>query len=733
MAYRASARITRPLQHVTTTLNQLESGNLDARIGLTEQSELNELATGINTMAASLQKAHQELQENVEQATEDLKQTLEELEIQNIELSMARHSALEASKIKSDFLANMSHEIRTPLNGIIGFSKLLEKTRLNKRQHDYLNTIESSSSSLLTIINDILDFSKIEAGKLVLDSAPVHLRDITDEVLTMLAPEAHKKGIELAALVYQDVPYEIMGDPARLKQVLTNLINNAIKFTEAGSVIVRIMIEEELNEKVALKVTVTDTGIGLTKEQQKGLFNAFTQADASTTRRFGGTGLGLVISQHLVKHMHGEIGVESESGSGSVFWFTGTFDTCNVYQELWEDAPWYNRKVFILSHWEISNQVLLNQLLSIGYKVESFKALQELLLAQNKNIADVILMDIHTDVDELLIHDLKQHSQVIALLNNNDDLNWPLLNELKIKQSLVYPISMRSLTQLSQDLFEDEDHFINSHNNTPVQSIHVLAVDDNAPNLELLSTWLNDLNVKVTRANGGIQAVRYATTQLFDIIFMDIQMPDLDGVQATEKIRERGINHSTPLIALTAHSLASERKNLLNGGFNDYLAKPLSEEQLIQTLSKWTSFKENKQTKKYIKTAKNSNLIENGAEKEIVDFNPILDWDECLKLSGGKPKLAQTMVEGLIEEAALILPIIESTADYNLLLEPIHKLHGLCKYVGAHDLLNALDNAETELKVNTGNWNEVSNKLIITIQVLLKFQIENPDWVEIVN
>ncbi len=200
-----------------------------------------------------------------------------------------------------------------------------------------------------------------------------------------------------------------------------------------------------------------------------------------------------------------------------------------------------------------------------------------------------------------------------------------------------------------------------------------------------------------------------------------------------KKIREKDVNHSTPLVALTAHSLASERKNLLNSGFNDYLAKPLSEEQLIQTLSKWTSFKENKQTKKYIKTAKNSNLIENGAAKEIVDFNPILDWDECLKLSGGKPKLALKMVQGLIEEAALILPIIESTSDYNLLLEPIHKLHGLCKYVGAHDLLHALDNAETELKVNTGNWNQVSNKLINTIQALLKFQIENPDWVEIVN
>ncbi len=727
IAYRTSARITRPLQEVTATLNQLESGNLNARIGLSAQTELNELATGINTMAASLQRAQQELQENVEQATEDLKETLDELEIQNIELNMARHSALEASKTKSDFLANMSHEIRTPLNGIIGFSKLLEKTRLNKRQVDYLNTIEASSSSLLSIINDILDFSKIEAGKLVLDSVPLHLRDITDEVLTMLAPEAHKKNIELAALVYQDVPYEIMGDPIRLKQVLTNLINNAIKFTESGSVIIRVMLEEELDHKVALKVTVSDTGIGLTELQQKSLFNAFSQADASTTRRFGGTGLGLVISQHLVKHMHGEIGVESVSGSGSQFWFTGTFNTCDYYQEHWNDAPWFNKVAFILSQWEFSGQVLRNQLGGLGYKVQAFTTLQELLIAQNKKAADVILMDLQHDIDDVLVQDLRRRSHVVALLTNNDNLSWDQVSTLGIKHNLVYPVSFRNLSNVSQDMFEDRRN--QQPSKFQSQQINVLAVDDNGPNLELISTWLTDLHINVTRANGGLQAVQYGITQSFDLIFMDIQMPDLDGVQATQQIREQGINQMTPLVALTAHALANERKQLLSSGFDDYLTKPLSEEQLIHTLTKWTGF-QSRSGQRSSDTYPNNRKQVTKMNKEI---NSILDWESCLSLAGGKPKLARTMAFGLLEEAEAILPILESCNDTAALLEPVHKLHGLCKYVGAQRLLAALDRAETMLKTESDDCQSIPKELANTINELLTFKMENPNWAETEN
>jgi two-component system sensor histidine kinase BarA len=726
MAYKASMRITRPFQQVTKTLNQLGAGNLNARIGLGGQAELNELATGINTMAASLQKARQELQENVEQATEDLKQTLDELETKNIELSMARSTAQKASKTKSEFLANMSHEIRTPLSGILGFSKLLEKTHLNKRQLEYLHTIEASSSSLLSIINDILDFSKIEAGKLVLDSIPMHVRDLTDEVLTMLAPEAHKKGIELAALVYQDVPYEVMGDPVRLKQVLTNLINNAIKFTASGSVIARIMIEEELENTVALKVTVTDTGIGLTDEDKKGLFNAFAQADASTTRRFGGTGLGLVISQYLAEHMHGEIGVDSEAGKGSMFWFTGKFDTCKNYQqngeETWEDASWFNKHAYVLSNWDISAQVLCQQLSHLGYSVQPFKTLQELVLAQNRQPAELILMDLQNGVDQNLINEFMDHSLVIALLTNNDNHYWDTLNDLSIKNSLVYPISLRSLKLLSQELFEDTDN--RQSLLLPQQEINVLAVDDNAPNLELISTWLRDLNINVTQAHGGLQAVQLGTNQVFDLIFMDIQMPDLDGIQATARIREQGPNQATPLIALTAHALANERKNLLSSGFDDYLTKPLSEEQLIHTLSKWTPFNTARSPQSHIFEQPKKAMAENGPK------NPILDWPTCLRLSGGKEKLAHTMTQGLIAEAEALLPILNNDTEVDLLLEPIHKLHGLCKYVGAANLLAELDKAETRLKTQPENWKKTSAQLIAVINDLIKFTQDNPDWAQ---
>jgi two-component system sensor histidine kinase BarA len=705
LSYRSSARITKPLQHVAEALEELEAGNLEARIQFSQQAEFNELAAGINAMAASLERAQQELQDNIEQATEDLKETLEEMEVQNIELSIARRSALDASKTKSEFLANMSHEIRTPLNGIIGFTKLLEKTRLNKRQQDYLNTIEASSSSLLSIINDILDFSKIEAGKLVLDSVPVHLRDITDEVLTMLAPEAHKKGIELAALVYQDVPFEIMADSVRLKQVLTNLVNNAVKFTDSGSVIIRIMLEEELSDKVALKFTVTDTGIGLTEKQQENLFHAFNQADASTTRRFGGTGLGLVISQHLVDHMHGEIGVNSQAGMGSEFWFTAQFNTCDVAAESWEDTPWFNKVAYVRSNWDTSCQILLNQLSNLGYQVKQFNSLDELRKHNLMAPADLCFVDVQSEQDKALIPHLQQRSEVVAILKNNELQNWQTMDELNIEHNLVYPISFRRLIQLSQDLFlEASEHPMNV---LAASEIKVLAVDDNEPNLELLSTWLQDLQVQVVKAHGGLQAVQLGTAQSFDLIFMDIQMPDLDGVQATQQIREQGLNKHTPLVALTAHALPSERKQLLQSGFDDYLTKPLSEDQLIHTLMKWTSF-----------DRRNSQPIKKETEGLDLDISTdILDWQQCMKLAGGKTQLAQTMLKGLLDECEQLHPVLLNLpADQ--LREPVHKLHGLCKYVGAPTLLNALEVAENCLITDCADWVEKRNLLIQAIKEL---------------
>ncbi|GAA6134477.1 response regulator [Oceaniserpentilla sp. 4NH20-0058] len=716
LAYRASKRVTIPLLQVSNTLSELETGNLDARVQLSDFAEFGELYSGINAMAASLQQAQQELQDNVEQTTEDLKSTVDAMETQNIELSMARRSALEASKTKSEFLANMSHEIRTPLNGILGFSKLLEKTQLTKRQQEYLNTIEASSSSLLTIINDILDFSKIEAGKLVLDHVPVNIRDLCDDVLTMLAPEVHKKDIELAAMVYQDVPMDVMGDPTRIKQVLTNLVNNAIKFTESGSVIVRVMLEEELKNKMALKFTITDTGIGLSESQQSNLFKAFSQGDTSTTRKFGGTGLGLVISKHIVSHMQGEIGLNSQLGAGSQFWFTGQFEACDVEAEAWDDTPWFGKLAYLQSDLDTTKQVLQHQLQAIGFQVKVFPSAKAMLTAQMDKVADVCLLEIQKSTDCQTIELIQRSCKTIALLQNNEAHSLKIFKQLNLEQRLVYPVSTRRLVHVIHEQFNGYLQSNLGFLNQKLSPIKVLAVDDNQPNLELLNAWLGDLNVEVVTANGGLQAVEFAQHENFDLIFMDIQMPDLDGLSATIRIREYSQNLDTPVIALTAHALPNERKQLLQNGFDDYLTKPISEEQLVHTLMKWTKY----QGYGFSKTQKS--ITHNETENQ--PDNTVINWKECLQLAGGKEDLAHKMLLGLVDEITVIKPLIDSGQTDDL-IEPIHKLHGLCKYVGARHLRDCVEKAELCLKTHSEQWPEFKENLLLAIIEVQEWQKQN--------
>ena len=270
--------ITRPVNSMIRTVVDIREGNLESRVPETSKGELGELEEGINAMAETIKDAYNDMQNSVEQATLDLRETLETIEIQNIELDMARREAQQANQVKTEFLANMSHEIRTPLNGIIGFTRLLGRSHLTKKQEDYVGTIMSSSQVLLTIINDVLDFCKIEAGKLMLDNRSTNLRESIEEVLTMLDPASSAKNLEVVSLFFADVPEQLVFDPLRLKQVLTNLLSNAIKFTNDGSVVIRTMIEQQQGNKVTVRISVTDTGIGLTKTQQKALFQAFAQA-----------------------------------------------------------------------------------------------------------------------------------------------------------------------------------------------------------------------------------------------------------------------------------------------------------------------------------------------------------------------------------------------------------------------------------------------------------------------
>ncbi|MGL5727637.1 MAG: ATP-binding protein, partial [Plesiomonas sp.] len=320
--FRLVKHVTHPITEMVRVVAKIREGKLDARLEEDLIGELDLLKRGINAMAGSLSEYHNEMQQNIDQATSDLRETLEQIEIQNVELDLAKKRALEASRIKSEFLANMSHELRTPLNGVIGFARQLIKTPLHASQVDYINTIERSATNLLAIINDILDFSKLEAGKMVLEKMPFGLRETIGDAITLISGSAHEKGLELVIDIAADVPDNINGDAMRVCQIINNLVGNAIKFTDHGSVQVKLELESQTAEQVVLRCDVIDTGIGITESQQDYLFQAFGQADSSISRRFGGTGLGLVITKRLVNQMGGQISFTSNVDQGSNFWFT---------------------------------------------------------------------------------------------------------------------------------------------------------------------------------------------------------------------------------------------------------------------------------------------------------------------------------------------------------------------------------------------------------------------------
>ena len=505
-AFRMSRDVTRPILEMAYAVEKIKDGNLDARVYTHARGELRLLDEGINSMAQSLKAAHEEMQQSVEQATADLRQTLETIEIQNIELEMARKEAETASRVKSEFLANMSHEIRTPLNGVIGFINLLTKTELNYKQIDYLQTIQKSASSLMTIINDILDFSKMEAGKLRLDNTSMDLRECIEDALTLLAPQAHEKALELVPLVYSDVPTKILGDHLRLKQIITNLVSNSIKFTEKGSVIVRVMLEKESEDCVVLCVSITDSGIGLTNEEQKTLFQAFRQADSTSTRKYGGTGLGLVISKRLVQQMGGEIGVESESGKGATFWFT--FSAEKVSQDTVQ-AKALEGYQFLLYEEHPTSRLAINHLLTLwGCHVHELHDISQLeselvRVSLNHQPYHMLLLGMNQPkLNSCFVEDCvkiatdQYHIPVGVLPNTTDEVVTKSILEAGAALCLSKPVRLQHLFNSLCQLLITHTPLLNSkcilleQSKPPVfmhaHKFEVLAVDDYPANLKLL-------------------------------------------------------------------------------------------------------------------------------------------------------------------------------------------------------------------------------------------------------
>lgn len=707
LALRASRMLTTPIEQIILAVKEIENGKLDTRIHLKKGGELGQLASGVNAMASALQRINTEYQYSLEQATRDLHETLDEMEIRNRELQIGQKEAIEANRMKSEFLANVSHEIRTPLNGIIGFSELMARTQVNERQNDYLQTIRKSSTDLLKILNDILDLSKIDAGKLIFEMIDMNLRSVVDEVLNVLAPDASNKGIELNCLIYDDVPVHLRNDALRIKQVLTNLVSNAIKFTERGSVTLRVSLINKTNNHASLNFEIKDTGIGMTPEQIGKIFVPFSQADNSTTRLFGGTGLGLIISRALVEAMNGEIQVQSQPGQGSTF----SFYMDSEVQET-KDAEFKALNLNKLCFLDVNATSRLNTSILLGkwsVNTDSYEDIARLVEDVDTGVhepwqAAILALGLKApqapEITELMIKMTQLNIPLIVLTNlihtNFIDAFKQLGANCVFAQPYLHTKLYECLEKVVLEPTDAQPLLIEPVTRTQ-QLPHILAVDDNPANLKLITTLIRELQIPVHAAASGQEAIDIVQQQAIDLILMDIQMPGMNGMEATQRIRKLRGGENIPILALTAHAMADEKDALLKAGMNEYKTKPITLEQLIGSIEKWTGYLASPLV---VEPPKPSFNI--AAAHDLTIFST----PQALKNSNHNVQLAIDMFQMLLEplgsEAEQIMQAWEDE-NFEKLLDVVHKMHGATRYCGVPKLQESLGSLETALKNSQSN------------------------------
>ena len=523
------------------------------------------------------------------------------------DLEIARKRAEEATRAKSEFLANISHEIRTPMNAMIGMTELALSTRITREQREYLNAIQGSADALLTMVNDLLDFSKIEARKLQLDHVAFNLRDALEDTMRVLAPRAHQKGLELACHVTPDLPPALVGDPLRLRQIVVNLVGNAIKFTEQGEVVLRVQVETRHNGGIQLRFSVADTGIGIPPEKQAVIFEAFSQADSSTTRRYGGTGLGLTISAQLVELMGGSIWVESQPGRGSTFHFTARFE---VQQPGMENLPsrWRtltdlpvlivddnatNRRILeeVFTNWRMRPIAVEGGVAALASLEESMRTDQPFA---------VVLLDGHMpDMDgfavaERISEDRRYAgTKLVMLTSAGQPEDVVRCRKLGISAYLTKPIKQSELfdvivSAIGQPVEERVSAPKRRKRSRPaLRKLQVLVAEDNQVNQLVATRIFEKLGHQVTVVNNGREALAAVQAGKFDLIAMDVQMPEMDGLDATRAIRavERAAGTHIPIIAMTAHAMKGDRERCLAAGMDGYTSKPIRIRDLEQAIA----------------------------------------------------------------------------------------------------------------------------------------------------
>lgn len=615
VALSVSRYLSRPIVELAAAAARFAKGDLSTRVTLRTTGEVQTLIESFNRMTEDLHKTMAARDASVASLVTEVaerKRAEAVLKQQAEELAVAHDAAQAANRAKGAFLATMSHEIRTPMNGILGMTALLLRTEMTPRQRHFADTVRRSGAALLTIINDILDFSKIEAGKLDLACIDFDLRECVEETVELLAERAQNKGLALMCQLQDAVPSAVRGDPTRLRQILTNLIGNAIKFTDQGEVVVRVGTLQQDAEAVWLRFEVCDTGIGIAPEDQSRLFTVFSQVDSSTTRKYGGTGLGLSIAKELAHLMGGDVGVESTPGVGSTFWFTAHLATgvprargaSGVYRTL------RGLRVLIVDAGETQRAILGQQVSAWGMLHESANnghdALDVLRSAatQGTSYNFVILDRQLPDMDGLELARAMKADPAFAsvalvmlaparlLVDEHEARQARLVGCLSkpVRQSVLYNCLM-SVLQASDDVAppmsrSSPEPFVDP----ALEHSHVLLAEDNPINQEIAVEMLTSLGCRVQVVSNGCEALEAVEHATYDVILMDYQMPDMDGFKATRAIRERERamgQAPLPIIAMTAHTMRDDRAHCLTAGMSDYLSKPFTQEQLHAVLRRW--------------------------------------------------------------------------------------------------------------------------------------------------